>query len=302
MNAREVSEVVVVSGKGGTGKTTVSASLALLSPEAVVTDCDVDAANLSLLLRSVVVETHEFSGVAKARIDESKCSSCGVCREVCRFGAAHPPQVDDILCEGCGLCARLCPTQAIGMHAGVSGQWYVSKTMWGPMIHARLEPGGDNSGMLVTAVRGRARELCLSEGRSLIITDGPPGIGCPVISSLSGADLALLVAEPTLSGLHDLERAMEVCRRLDVRTAVCINKYDLNLDNSDQIRSMASETSPVVGLIPYDEAVPRAMAEGWPVVTTGGRAARAIADMWSELQESVFGIASASRRTFAVGP
>ena len=302
MNGSEVSEIVVVSGKGGTGKTTVSASLAFLSREAVVTDCDVDAANLSLLLRGIVEETHEFSGVSRARIDESRCNSCGLCREACRSGAADPPRVDDILCEGCGLCMRLCPTQAIEMHPRVSGQWYVSKTVRGPMIHAHLEPGGDNSGMLVTAVRSKARELCLSERRSLIITDGPPGIGCPVISSLSGADLALLVAEPTLSGLHDLARVMEVCRRLDVRTAVCINKYDINLDNTEQIRKVAGENCPVVGLIPYDDAVPRAMAEGLPVVAIGGPAACAIADIWSDLQKMLLGPASSSRRVVSVGP
>ena len=285
MSASDITEIVVVSGKGGTGKTTVSASLAFTSRDAVVSDCDVDAANMALLLKGTVVQTNEFQGMHKARIDPQKCDACGICEESCRFDAIRAPQIDSILCEGCGLCSRLCPRQAIEMHAEACGYWFVSNTVRGPMVHARLEPGGDNSGMLVTAVRDTARQICLSEGRSLIVTDGPPGIGCPVISSLTGADLALIVTEPTLSGVHDLERVLQLCRRLDVPAAVCINKFDLNEEMTKRIQTEVGPNIPIVGLIPYDEAVPRAMADGLPVLAIGGPAANAITEMWVGIQE-----------------
>ena len=301
MTVSGVKELVIVSGKGGTGKTTVSGSFAHLSQGAVFCDCDVDAANLSLLLENTVVETQEFGGGLKARIDARKCDACGICEKSCRFHAIESLSIDPVFCEGCGLCQLLCPTRAIEMYPELSGHWYVSETARGPLVHARLEPGGDNSGRLVTVVRNRARELCLSQGRHLVITDGPPGIGCPVISSLSGADLALLVTEPTLSGIHDLKRVMEVCRRLNVRTTVCINKYDVDLDNTERIRAIAGQTSPVVGLIPYDQAVPRAMDEGVPVVTFKSPAATALVNLWTRVREELHREGAPSRRAHSKG-
>ncbi len=281
MRSRNMREVVTVSGKGGTGKTTVAASLAFLSPDPVVSDCDVDAANLSLLLKSSVESAEEFSAGKKAYIHEELCSGCGRCEEICRFSAISSQKVDPVSCEGCGYCMRICPQNAIEMRSELTGHIYLSSTAKGPLIHARLAIGGDNSGQLVTAVRKRTRSVCSSLERTLIITDGPPGVGCPVISSLSGADLALVVTEPTPSGIHDLERVLLVCRRLEIPAAICINKHDIDPENTDRIRSVAGSDYPIVGLIPYDDAVPAAMAKGISVVTCGGPAADTIRQIHS---------------------
>lgn len=275
-------EIVVISGKGGTGKTSVAAGFADLAASGVFCDCDVDAANLELVLRGEEKERHDFVASSKAKVDADKCTVCGLCKEVCRFEAvARPGVILDTSCEGCGFCARVCPSGAIQMSPVLSGQWYVSETEKGPLIHARLEPGAENSGKLVTLVRQKAREVAQSLDRDIIVTDGPPGIGCPVIASLSGADLALVVTEPTLSGMHDLERIVEVCRRFGVPAMVCINKYDIHEVNSGLIEEKCRAAGlAMAGKIPYDENVPKAMVNGLPVTRLSCPASESIRELW----------------------
>jgi MinD superfamily P-loop ATPase len=260
-------EIVVLSGKGGTGKTVVAASLAALADNKVLCDCDVDAANLHLLLQPKVSETHEFWGQKVAAIDQQACTSCGLCLDVCRFDAIQEFQVDPLSCEGCGFCLHVCPEQAVTMVDALAGHWYVSDTRYGPLVHARLDAGQENSGKLVTAVRQKARAIAKEEGSDYILSDGPPGIGCPVISSLSGASLALIVSEPSLSAIHDLERVLAVCRHFGVKALVCINKYDLHEGNSRHIEDYCRQAGIDVGAkIPFDTMVSDAIAQGVPVV------------------------------------
>jgi len=205
-------EIVVLSGKGGTGKTSMVASFAALAQNKVLADCDVDAADLHLLLKPKVKEEKEFWSGQVAFIDEDKCTECGLCQELCHFGAIKDFKVDPISCEGCGFCYQVCPVDAITMKDSMSGHSFISETKYGYLCHARLGIAQENSGKLVALVRQNAKLIAERENLDYIITDGPPGIGCPVISSLSGASLALLVTEPTLSGIHDLERVIGVCR------------------------------------------------------------------------------------------
>lgn len=260
-------EVVVLSGKGGTGKTSIVGSFAALAKGAVLADCDVDAADLHLLLQPVVQQTHEFWSGQTAFIAEDRCTQCGLCQELCRFKAIKDFRVDPISCEGCGFCSRICPTEAITMKENLAGHWFISNTRYGSLVHARLGIAQENSGKLVALVRQQARQMAEKNGADYIINDGPPGIGCPVISSLSGANLALLVTEPTLSGIHDLERVLGVCQHFGVPALVCINKYDVNEDNTHQIeRYCLSQGVEVAARIPFDNTVTRAMVAGLPVV------------------------------------
>jgi len=260
-------EVVVLSGKGGTGKTSIVGSFAALEKNKVLADCDVDAADLHLLLQPTIREEHEFWSGQVAAIDEEKCTRCGLCEELCRFDAIRDFQVDAVSCEGCGFCSHICPAEAITMKENLAGRWSVSDTRYGPLVHARLGIAQENSGKLVATVRKQAREIAENLGSDYIIGDGPPGIGCPVISSLSGADLALLVTEPTLSGQHDLERVLGVCNHFKVPVIVCINKYDINEENSHQIEgSCLSQGVEVAARIPFDNAVTEAMVQGIPLV------------------------------------
>jgi len=262
-----VKEIVVLSGKGGTGKTSIVGSLAALADNKVLADCDVDAADLHLILQPADRQEHEFWSGQTARIDESLCTQCGLCQEYCRFNAIDHFTVNRVSCEGCGFCARICPADAITMEDNLAGHWFISDTQYGPLVRARLGIAQENSGKLVALVRQQARKLAEEHGLSYIISDGPPGIGCPVISSLSGANLALLVTEPTLSGIHDLERVLGVCRHFKVPALVCINKYDVNEDNSNQIESFCLKQGvEVAARISYDEAVTEAMIHGVPVV------------------------------------
>lgn len=255
-------QLVVISGKGGTGKTSVVASFAALAESKVLADCDVDAADLHLVLEPEVEHREEFSSGTVARILSQKCEGCGVCHEACRFEAILGGQgdtnyrVDPIACEGCGVCVRVCPAHAAIIEPTVNGEWYVSRTRHGPMVHGRLGVAAENSGKLVTLIRTRATELTEERGLDLVIIDGSPGIGCPVIASVAGADLALAVTEPTLSGLHDLRRVVELARHFNVPTAVCVNKWDLNSDLADQIEHESrSEGLIIAGRIRYDKAV-----------------------------------------------
>ncbi len=275
-------EIVVLSGKGGTGKTTIVGSLAALAKGTALADCDVDAADLHLLLRPTVAEEHEFWSGSSATIDERKCNQCSLCEERCRFRAIQNYKVDAIACEGCGLCSQICPTQAISMKDNLAGKWFVSETAYGPLVHARLGVAQENSGKLVATVRRKAKEIAKKRGLAYIISDGPPGIGCPVISSLSGADLALLITEPTLSGRYDLERVLGVCSHFGVPALVGINKYDINEENTRIIEEHCSTRGvKVVGRIPFDNIVTEAMVHGQPLVAYANNGiSRQIETLW----------------------
>jgi MinD superfamily P-loop ATPase len=263
-------ELVVLSGKGGTGKTSIVGSFATLAKNKVLADCDVDAADLHLLLEPVIQQKHEFWSGQVAVIDEEKCTQCGLCQELCHFKAIEDFRVDPTSCEGCGFCYHICPAEAITMEENLSGHWFISDTKYGSLVHARLGIAQENSGKLVALVRQQAKEMAEKQGATYIISDGPPGIGCPVISSLSGANLALLVTEPTLSGIHDLERVLGVCHHFGVPSLVCINKYDVNEDNTHQIENYClSQGVEVASKIPFDNVVTEAMVQGLPVVEYG---------------------------------
>jgi len=278
-------EVVVLSGKGGTGKTSIVGSFAALAKGAVLADCDVDAADLHLLLQPVVQQTHEFWSGQTAFIAEDRCTQCGLCQELCRFKAIKDFRVDPISCEGCGFCSRICLAEAITMKENLAGHWFISDTRYGPLVHAQLGVAQENSGKLVATVRQQARQMAEKEVADCIISDGPPGIGCPVISSLSGANLALLVTEPTLSGIHDLERVLGVCCHFGVLALVCINKCNINEDNTREIeRHCLSQGVEIAGMIPFDNVVTQAIVRGVPVVEyCSGRVTREIERMWHTL-------------------
>jgi len=228
---------VILSGKGGTGKTCIVGSFAAIAQSKVMADCDVDAADLHLLLNPSVREEKEFQSGQVAVIDEDKCIQCGLCQDLCRFDAIHDFIIDPVSCEGCSFCVHICPVEAVVMNECKSGDWYISDSKYGPLVHARLRIAQENSGKLVALVRKQAKELAEKNSLDYVICDGPPGIGCPVISSLSGASLALIVTEPTLSGIHDMERVLGVCKHFDVPALVCINKYDINEENTVAIQN-----------------------------------------------------------------
>ena len=275
-------EVVILSGKGGTGKTSIVGSFAALAQSKVLADCDVDAADLHLLLNPSNKEENEFWSGQVAVIDEEKCTQCGICQDVCRFDAINDFKIDPISCEGCGFCLHICPVEAITMVESLSGHWFISGTKYGPLVHARLGIAQDNSGKLVALVRQKAKQIAERDRLTYIISDGPPGIGCPVISSLSGANLALLVTEPTLSGIHDLERVLGVCHHFGIPALVCINKYDINEDNTRQIDNYCLEQGiEVAARIPFDNAVTEAIVCGLPVVEySHGKVAQGIESLW----------------------
>jgi MinD superfamily P-loop ATPase len=287
-------EIVVISGKGGTGKTSLTASLAALSRNKVLADCDVDAADLHLVLRPEVLEQHDFSAGREARIRPEACLGCGGCLAHCRFEAVikedssdneYTFRIDPIVCEGCGVCVHFCPAGAIDFPEKVCGQWFVSETSHGPMVHARLGVAEENSGKLVTLVRRQSQRIGEERGLELMLTDGPPGIGCPVIASITGASLVLAVCEPTLSGVHDLKRVVKLTRHFQIATAVCINKYDINPELSRSIETYCREHSlPLLGAIPYDTDVIRAQLAGVSVVEfSEGPAARQMEQLWHHL-------------------
>lgn len=285
-------ELVVISGKGGTGKTSTVASFAALAPRPVLADCDVDAADLHLILSPTIRDRADFVGGNRAAIDPERCMSCGVCQEYCRFDAIHPTpeggyRVDPIACEGCGVCARLCPGEAIDFGAAVNGEWFVSDTRHGPMVHARLGIAEENSGKLVTLVRKKARETAEQLGLNLIVADGSPGVGCPVMASLTGADAVLLVTEPTPSGFHDLDRVVELLSRFRLPAMVCVNKADLNLELTEQIEKYAIERGlQVAGRIPYSPAVTEAQTAGLSVVEYGDDdAAASLRTIWDRVAQ-----------------
>ncbi len=285
-------ELVVISGKGGTGKTSVTASLALLAGDAVTADCDVDAADLHLLLAPEVRERHDFTSGHEAVIDPGRCDGCGLCAEVCRFDAIAPGRdapgavrrVDPVACEGCGVCVRFCPQQAIAFPARHCGEWMISDARSGPMVHARLGVAAENSGKLVSTVRQQARELAGREGRDLVLVDGPPGIGCPVIATVTGASLLLAVTEPTVSGAHDLDRVLSLAGHFGVPACVVVNKWDLAPDMADRIEAAARHRGArPLGRIRYDRGVTRAQIQARAAIETGTPAAADIRALWQEL-------------------
>lgn len=261
-------QIAVISGKGGTGKTTITASFAALAHDVVIADCDVDAATLHLLLHPQIVEKQEFRGSKLAVMDRRKCVECGLCRDACRFDAInHDFKIDPFLCEGCGVCVVVCPEGTVSLQERISGYAFVSKTKYGTMSHARLNPGEANSGKLVTLVRHNARQIAEKENRKLILIDGPPGIGCPVIASVSGVDVGLAVAEPTVSGIHDLKRALQLLNHFNVPPFVCINMYDINKKNTEKIVKFCEKNKvEVAGKIPFDPIVTEGMVAEKTVV------------------------------------
>jgi len=288
-------ELVILSGKGGTGKTTIAASFAHLAERKVMVDADVDAANLELVLSPQVREEREFRGGKLAIIEPALCTAYGRCAEVCRFQAVQEGDdgylIDPLACEGCAVCYYECPSEAIRLEEPVSGHWFISDTPYGPLVHAQLRPAEENSGKLVTIVKQQARQLALAQGCDLIIVDGPPGIGCPVIATTAGADLALLVTEPTIAGVHDLERALSTIAHFGVPALLCINKYDLNPETSRSIaKDCAARNIPLVGHIPFDVAVTEAMVQGRSVVSyCRGPASQAIERLWRETKRFLDG-------------
>lgn len=290
---QDIREIVVLSGKGGTGKTSLTVSFAVLAGSPVIADCDVDAADLHLVLKPREKERHEFISGNEALIRPRDCTGCGLCRELCRFGAVAISDedlgekryaIDPFMCEGCGVCVRFCPAGAIDFPMRSCGHWMVSETRCGTMVHARLGIGAENSGKLVTTVRQEARRIAEIEGRQLIIVDGPPGIGCPVIASLSGASLVVAVTEPTVSGEHDLERVLALARHFGTAVKVCVNKWDLNPGMASAIEDLAAGSgASLVGRIRYDRGVTLAQMGELSVVETETDAARDIREIWKNI-------------------
>jgi MinD superfamily P-loop ATPase len=295
--SRACDEVVVISGKGGTGKTSILAALATLAKGASIADCDVDAADLHLVLEPQVRSSWPFSAGKTATIDAECCAGCGLCSDRCRFDAisllSDGPravyEVDAVSCEGCGVCADVCPEGAATLVSALNGEWFVSETRHGPMVHARLGIAEDNSGKLVSLVRREAKALARLAGCELLLCDGPPGIGCPVIASITGADLALVVTEPTVSGLHDFRRVIELCRQLEVNAAVCINKADINEEIASTIAAEAARHDvPLLGTIRYDESITTAQVQRRSVIEHGmGPAAQDIRALWDRVQQAL---------------
>jgi len=264
-------QVVIISGKGGTGKTFITSSIAAIANNKVISDCDVDAADLHLMLSPVVKEKHIFKSGKVAIVDKKSCTGCNQCIDVCRFDAITPFEdvvnIDPISCDGCGICARICPVGAIKMEEKVSGEWYISETKYGTMVHAKLNIAEENSGKLISVIRKKASEIAEAEKKDFVIIDGSPGIGCPVISSISGTDCAIVVTEPTMSGLHDAKRVVQTARHFGVSPCIIINKYDLNIDMSDKIEDFAREEKiNIIGKIPFDKIVVESITNGIPLV------------------------------------
>ena len=287
---RQLREIVVISGKGGTGKTSVAASFAALAKNAVLADCDVDAADLHLILKPNIMETHEFYNGREAVIRRVDCARCGTCMDTCRFGAVKIEKlgngeisysIDPVSCEGCGVCVRFCPAGAIDFPERRCGEWMISETRFGPMVHAKLGIAAENSGKLVSTVRREARGIAEKRGASLIIVDGPPGIGCPVIASITGASQALVVTEPTVSGEHDLARALELVKHFGIPAFVCVNKWDINPETAGRIEKKAVKFgAKIAGRIRYDRSVTTAQLAEKSAVEAEAPSAEDIKNIW----------------------
>lgn len=285
-------ELVIISGKGGTGKTSLSAAFSDLAGSQVLADCDVDASDLPLILSPIVQTINEFRCGNEAIVKQSSCSSCGKCIQLCRFNAIRRNQsgkayIDPSACEGCGVCVHFCPQKAIDFPERLCGEYFVSLTRNGTMVHARMKPGSENSGKLVSEVRKEARRLALEQQKDFILTDGPPGIACPVIASITGADAILAVTEPSLSGAHDLERILSLAAHFKIKALVCVNKWDINPENTLAIESAALKAGAFpVGRIPYDKLFTRAQIAGRTVVKYHeSSAAEAVKEIWDKTSQ-----------------
>ena len=280
-------ELVVISGKGGTGKTSLTAAFASLAENKILCDADVDAADLHLLMNPDIRMRTDFTGGGIAQIDLTKCVECGLCMELCRFDAIRDGyRVDHIDCEGCGVCVDFCPEKAIEFPIQVCGEWYISETRFGPMVHARLGIAEENSGKLVTRIRQETQKLAEQRNLELIITDGPPGIGCPVIASIGGASALLIVAEPTVSGLHDMDRVAQLASHFKVPAMICVNKYDLNPGQAEAIEKLAEERKMVVlGRIPFDPIFTKSMIQGQTIheYDKDSKTSKIVADIWQHV-------------------
>jgi len=290
-------EIVVLSGKGGTGKTVILASFASLAHKAVIADCDVDAPNLHLLLRPEVKERGKFSSSKVAVIDGRLCNGCKECLAACRFGAIttvgnsslRKVAIDNDACEGCGVCMRVCPSDAVRLVERESGEWFVSSTRFGPMVHALLAPGGENSGKLVALVKQKAKLIANKSGARLVLVDGPPGLSCPAISSAAGADLLVLVAEPTVSGLSDFTRIADLCNHMKAEALLIVNRWDINAGISETIeKEGARRAVRCIGRIPYDDAIPESVANAMtPMEWSKGHSRTLIADIWKKIEDRI---------------
>ena len=286
-------ELIILSGKGGTGKTSITASFARLADHPVVADCDVDAADLHLVLSPKLREKHVFMSGHQAKIMEEVCCNCGVCLPDCRFGAIQPPSpvnghetywIDPTACEGCGVCLRLCPMDVIEFPERCCGEWMISETACGPMVHARLGVAAENSGKLVTTVRQQARRIAEEGKHPIILVDGPPGIGCPVIASVTGAFHVLIVTEPSISGEHDMERVLALTSHFGIPTSVCVNKWDINVEMTERIEEKARlAKARIVGRVRYDASVSKPQLQRQAVVDTDSPCAEDIRRVWQEL-------------------
>ena len=292
---KKLPEIVVLSGKGGTGKTSITAAFAALAGNAVFVDCDVDAADLHLILSPEKTHTEKFPSGSKAVIDSECCTSCGICKELCSFSAIDlindTFQIDEYACEGCGLCIAACPSDAIQMEVYNRNHIYFADTRFGPMVYGELGIAEENSGRLVSKIRQYARETAIKNSAEYILTDGPPGIGCPVISTVTGSDMVVAVTEPTQSGWHDLQRLIEMIHRFHAPIFVIINKCDLNKSMTRTIEmNLKSENIPVIGKIPYDESILQALLQGKAITEfmTESITAQNIEKMWNIIKEYAY--------------
>ena len=286
-------EIVIISGKGGTGKTSVIAAFASFAENKVLCDADVDAADLHLIMNPEIRERHDFQSGYTAIIDPDKCTECGLCRDLCRWHAISEAfVVDPIECEGCGVCYYFCPEKAIDFPLNTCGEWYLSDTRFGPMAHARLGIAEENSGKLVSLIRQQGQKLAEENNLDLLLTDGPPGIGCPVIASLGGAAAVLIVSEPTVSGRHDMKRVAELAAFFRIPAMVCVNKFDLNPEQGEAIEAFARDKNVrVIGRIPFDPVFTRAMVQGQTVTAFAPTAAasQAIREIWLKVMDILLG-------------
>jgi len=284
-------EMIVISGKGGTGKTSVMAAFASLAENMMLCDADVDAADLHLIMAPEVKERQAFQSGNTAVINKDKCTECGLCRELCRWDAINGEfQVDSIACEGCGVCVYFCPEEAIDFPVDTCGEWFISDTRFGPMVHARLGIAEENSGKLVTLVRKEAQKLAEAKNLDLILTDGPPGVGCPVIASIGGADAVLIVTEPSVSGVHDMERVVQLAEHFGVPAMVCINKFDINIEMSMEIERFSQNKGlTFLGSIPFDPVFTKAMVQGQTIYeyNSDSNAGLSVRQIWERIENKL---------------
>ena len=284
-------ELIIISGKGGTGKTSLVAAFASLAEKKILCDADVDAADLHLIMHPEVKKQSDFRSGFTANIDRNRCNECGVCLDLCRWNAINDKfEVNPIDCEGCGVCVYFCPEKAINFPENTCGEWFISDTRFGPMVHARLGIAEENSGKLVTLVRQEARKMAEEKDLDLILTDGPPGVGCPVIASIGGASAVLIVTEPTLSGQHDMQRVAQLAEHFKVPAMICVNKFDLNLDLTREIENFANEKGlSCLGRIPYDPVFTKAMIQAQTIFeyNNGSKAGDAVKGIWNYLSSKL---------------